>query len=229
MDTKTANSSDAAVTPHLMGMSPDVAELADSAWLNESADLDEIDVGDLANSATVVQLVDLPKEVEDFAAPQQRMPDNVAPMVQTQTGTSENEAPLDAPLRQQVAASSEIPIKSATPEPTQVVTPVQEAGNKDAAQHTPGKPDAALTPEGMMFDFQALQSMVAAVAVEFLWYYCVQSAQARLLCRRTPRAAATSSSTAHSGRRIQAANGEAACIARPVCSTSSSGSYQVYR
>lgn len=120
MDPKTANGSDAQVTPQLMGMSPDADDLADSAWLNESANLDGIDIEELANGTTVLELVDLPGD-ENAAQAHDVAAGADAQDTPSHPDTSKTGPPVDAPLPPQETGASvqleESPSKPAPLEP----------------------------------------------------------------------------------------------------------------
>ena len=142
MDPKTVNGSDAQVTPQLM--SPDADDLADSAWLNESANLDEIDIEELANGTTVLELVDLPEG--ENATQDNSEVEADAQHVPSRPDTSENVQPIDASLPPQETGAPEQPA-SADPELAQPAKLTPEGVNLDCEQHSNDLP-AGVTPEG---------------------------------------------------------------------------------
>jgi hypothetical protein len=162
MDPKTARGSDAQVTPKLMGISPGAEDLAESAWLNESANLDEIDLEELANGTTVLELVDLPPDEASTAGQQDSAGSEEEAQAEAQAET-DTAAAVDSPLPQQ-AAEQALPVEADTATPVDPPLPQQAADetlppepseNNSArtsglAQPTSASPASELTPEGML-------------------------------------------------------------------------------
>lgn len=136
MDSKNANGSDAQMTPHLMGMSPDADDLAESAWLNESANLDEIDIEELANGTTILELVDLPDKQGSTEHPGATAESQET--TQTEPATDMN-APDDLPLQH----PPEPPVIGGAAEP-------HSTAPYSSVQPTSVPPKWGSTPEGVI-------------------------------------------------------------------------------
>lgn len=154
MDPKIANGLDAQVTPQLMGMSPDTEDLADSAWLNESADLDEIDIEELANGTTVLELVDLPGDAaEEPQVNEEAQVDTQGEVPSQPDLASDTVTTIDPSLPPQ-ETSAPIQHEPAQPESTQPESAQPESAQPALAQPESLQPESVqpeLTPEGMHF------------------------------------------------------------------------------